>query len=215
MFRYLILGMLRNGSRMHGYAMVKDYRERSGIEVSTGNFYRELQRLVVEGLIRGAANPPGADARRTPYEITELGVTVFDDWFLSSAAAAGAAPEDDISARALFVAESDAGQVAHVLERLRENLWFVGKTLERDRQLALGRAPARAADGPFAALPLLLARRIKHVAADLEFIEEFRDAFERWAGPAVVPQAEPGRNARLRPLRKREVPGPVQGLRRL
>ena len=70
MFRYLILGLLRIRDRMHGYALVKEYRERSGMEVSTGNFYRELQRLVVDGLIRSAANPPEADARRTPYEIT-------------------------------------------------------------------------------------------------------------------------------------------------
>jgi hypothetical protein len=77
------------------------------------------------------------------------------------------------------------------------------------------RAPARAADGPFAALPLLLARRIKHVAADLEFIEEFRAAFERWAGPAVVPHVEPARNGRLRSVRKRDAQTAVQGFRRL
>ena len=96
MFRYLILGLLRNGARLHGYALVKEYRERSGIEVSTGNFYRELQRLIVDGLIRSASNPPDADARRTPYEITELGISVFDDWFTAPDAAGGIIPEEDI-----------------------------------------------------------------------------------------------------------------------
>jgi DNA-binding PadR family transcriptional regulator len=66
MFRFLILGLLRNGARLHGYALVKEYRERSGSEVSTGNFYRELQRLVFDGLIRSASNPPEADAQRPP-----------------------------------------------------------------------------------------------------------------------------------------------------
>jgi DNA-binding PadR family transcriptional regulator len=202
MFRYLILGLLRSGARMHGYAMVKEYRERSGIEVSTGNFYRELQRLVLDGLIRAAANPPGADARRTPYEITDVGASVFDEWFLAQHAAAGAAPEDDISARALFIADADSALVARVLDRLRENLWFTGKTLERDRQQAIARAAEDASSHRVAALPLLLARRLKHIAADLEFVEELREAVERAAAPPV---AELSR-ARLRPARKRETP---------
>src|SRR5262247_1127924 len=137
MFRFLILGMLRNGAQLHGYALVKCYRERSGAEVSTGNFYRELQRLVLDGLIRSADNPPQADARRTPYEITQVGIEVFDEWFTARDAAGGAASEDDISARALFMADSDPAVVAGLLEHMEENLWFAGKSLERARQLLL------------------------------------------------------------------------------
>src|SRR4029453_11013552 len=112
MFRFLILGLLRNGAHLHGYALVKLYRERSGAEVSTGNFYRELQRLVLDGLIRSADNPPQADARRTPYEITAVGIDVFDEWFTARDAAGGASSEDDISARALFMADTDPPRAA-------------------------------------------------------------------------------------------------------
>ena len=104
MFRFLILGLLRGGARLHGYGLVKAYRERSGVDVSTGNFYRELQRLVLDGLIRSASNPPGADARRTPYEITDVGISLFDEWFTTRDAGAASLSEDDLSARALFVA---------------------------------------------------------------------------------------------------------------
>jgi DNA-binding PadR family transcriptional regulator len=192
MFRFLILGLLRNGAQMHGYGLVKEYRERSGAEVSTGNFYRELQRLVVDGLIRSAANPPEADTRRTPYEITELGISMFDDWFAAQEAAAGAGAEDDISARALFVADLDPAVSGTLLDHLEENLWFSGKTLERARQLAMHR-PAR--PGRFDVLTLLLARRLKRAAADLEFLEEFRSAYAEWlhatrpAAPAALPVA--------------------------
>ena len=79
MFRYLILGLLRGGTTHHGYGLVKEYRERSGADVSTGNFYRELQRMVLDGLIRATANPPGSDSRRTPYEITAVGATLAAD----------------------------------------------------------------------------------------------------------------------------------------
>ena len=84
MFRYLVLGLLRNGDACHGYAVIKDYRKRTGQEASSGNFYRELQRLVGEGLVRTATNPPGADPRRAPYQITEAGSAVFDTWLFGS-----------------------------------------------------------------------------------------------------------------------------------
>jgi DNA-binding PadR family transcriptional regulator len=177
MFRFLVLGLLRGGAHLHGYALVKEYRERSGAEVSTGNFYRELQRLVFEGLIRAADNPPDADARRTPYAITELGIEAFDEWFTSRDAADGAFSEDDLSARSLFVADADPAMVTVVLDRLEENLWYCGKTIERARQLALARA---AAPTRFDVLSLLLARRLKRVAADLEFLEEVRAAYIHW-----------------------------------
>lgn len=187
MFRFLILGLLRNGARLHGYALVKTYRERSGAEVSTGNFYRELQRLVLDGLIRSADNPPQADARRTPYEITAVGIDVFDEWFTARDAAGSVGSEDDISARALFMAESDPAVVAAVLEHMEENLWFAGKSLERARQLLLNR-PSE--PGRFDVQPFLLARRLKRVAADLEFLEEFQCVYADWLA-ATHRQAPP------------------------
>ena len=72
-FRYLVLGLLRHGEPRHGYALMKEYQEHTGLRLSTGNFYRELQRLSVEGLVRTASNPEGADPRRAPYRITEAG----------------------------------------------------------------------------------------------------------------------------------------------
>jgi DNA-binding PadR family transcriptional regulator len=208
MFRFLILGLLRNGTRLHGYALVKEYRERSGSEVSTGNFYRELQRLVVDGLIRSASNPPEADARRTPYEITEVGASLFDEWFTARDAAGGAFSEDDISARALFMADSDPAVVAALLEHMEENLWFAGKTLERSRQLLLNR-PSE--PGRFDVLPLLLARRLKRVAADLEFLEEFEATYAQWLAATQQPAPPALAAVRARAARRRELSTPPPG----
>lgn len=178
MFRYLILGMLRGGGQRHGYALVKEYRERSGTDVSTGNFYRELQRLVLEGLIRGTENPPGADARRTPYEITPLGREVFDEWLLAQDAGAVGASEDELSARVLFADQVEPATMLRVLDRLQENVWFSGKSLERGRMQALGGSELPPDSPAFRVLPLLQARRLKHVAADIEFLAELRAAYE-------------------------------------
>jgi hypothetical protein len=82
---------------------------------------------------------------------------LFDEWFTARDAAGGACSEDDISARALFMADTDPSVVAALLEHMEENLWFAGKTLERTRQLLLNRASE---PGRFDVLPLLLARRL-------------------------------------------------------
>jgi DNA-binding PadR family transcriptional regulator len=189
MFRYLILGMLRRGTRQHGYALVKAYRERSGVDVSTGNFYRELQRLVLDGLIRSADNPPEADARRTPYEITPLGISVFDEWLTAHDAAAGGWTEDEISARLLFADEADPATMLKVLDRLQENVWFYGKSLERARRQAIASGETPEAPASFRVLPLLLGRRLKHVAADIEFLAELRAAYQAYLDAAAVPLA--------------------------
>ncbi|MBX3026334.1 PadR family transcriptional regulator [bacterium] len=208
MFRYLILGMLRAGSRQHGYALVKAYRERSGVDVSTGNFYRELQRLVLDGLIRSADNPPDADARRTPYEITPLGITVFDEWLTAHDAAAGGWAEDEISARLLFADEADPPIMLKVLDRLQENVWFYGKSLERARRQAIAEADAADAPAAFRVLPLLLGRRLKHVAADIEFLGELRTRYQAFLDDAAAPMvaesaSEPARALRAAARRRR------------
>jgi len=212
MFRYLILGLLRGGTTHHGYGLVKEYRERSGADVSTGNFYRELQRMVLDGLIRATANPPGSDSRRTPYEITAVGADAFDEWLTAPQAGAAAMSEDEVSARALFAQDVEPTVVLQVLERLQENLWFAGKAMERARHQALTRTAAAEGAARFSCLPLLLSRRMKHVAIDLEFLDELRVAYERWlvaqTPVAVAPPARP------RATRRRDLNGTPRRPRR-
>lgn len=171
MFRYLILGLLRTGPPLHGYALVKAYRDRSGVEVRTGNFYRELRRLLHEGLIACAAQARGMDERRMPYVITEAGRAAFEAWLTAPHAGQGEPADDDISARALFLGDSPPGEVAGILEHLRVNLWMWGKRLERERLAAMRQGAEAGPGSPAALLPLLLARRIKQVAADIELVE--------------------------------------------
>jgi DNA-binding PadR family transcriptional regulator len=173
MFRYLILGLLRCAGPMHGYALVRAYGERSGIEMRTGSFYRELRRLLVDGLICSAANPNGRDPRRVPYAITTEGCLAFDAWLTASEAGGGEPSDDELSARALFVGECEPAQAVAALEHLRANIWMASKRSERERMAAL-RAAAQSPSLSHTLLPLLLARRAKHLAADLDLIEGIR-----------------------------------------
>jgi DNA-binding PadR family transcriptional regulator len=138
-FRYLVLGLLRDGKPRHGYALMKEYADRSGLRLSTGSFYRELQRLSTEGLVRGSTNPEGADPRRVPYTITDVGVQAFDAWLAGPDRPPVGNYEDDLSCRAIFVSEATPAIVRAILERWQEALWINGKLIDRAREAAVTR----------------------------------------------------------------------------
>ena len=171
-FRYLVLGLLRDGEPRHGYALMKEYQDYTGVRLSTGNFYRELQRLAREGLVSTADNPEGADPRRAPYRITETGTAAFQGWLTGPDGLVLDDYQDELAFRALFISEADPAVTNRVLDRWEQALWISGKILEREREAAL----AHSASGRHASrtLALLIGRRLKHLAADVEFLEEFR-----------------------------------------
>lgn len=215
MFRYLILGLLRNGAVLHGYALMKEYWNRSGIQVSSGNFYRELQRLAADGFVCSVTNPVDADARRAPYEITETGAAAFDAWLVQRTGAGVPYCDDEISARAIFVPQADPSIVNRILERWQEELWSRGKGLERAREAALARSKD-GKEGGLSPLALLLARRLKYVASDLEFIDQLRMAYQRSAA-ASSQVAEPraaSSATRVRAVKKKAQETPPRRNRR-
>jgi DNA-binding PadR family transcriptional regulator len=179
MFRFLILGLFRKGRVHHGYALMKAYRELCGVQISTGSFYRELQRLVSEGWITPTDDPGGADPRRACYTITAAGAIAFDVWLAERVDVGDAYVEDDFSARALFIGNAGPGVVGSMLDRWREELWFHGKLLERARERIAGSTRRREDLLP---IDVFVARRLKHIAADLQFVDEFSAAYENWSG---------------------------------
>ena len=86
------------------------------------------------------------------------------------------------------------------IERWREELDIHGKKLERAREEATTPGPANGGPG-IALLPFFLARRLKHVAADRELVEEIRVAHERWAEASHVEPASAPRPPRPRARR--------------
>jgi len=193
MMRHMLLGLLQHHGARHGYALMKEIRARTGVQVSIGNVYRELARLVREGLVRSTPNPPEMDARRAPYEITAAGTAAFDAWLAATPTRTQAPVHDEFSARALFLGQAAPAVGRKLIERWREDLGLQGKTLERARDVAA--APDRSRDAsPFALLPFFLRRRIRQVAVDLEFVDELESVHERWA--AAHTQAAEGRPRR-------------------
>src|SRR5579875_1888370 len=141
MFSHVILGLLRDGRQRHGYELINDYRLRSGTLPSPGNLYRELGRLAAAKLIATGVNPPDADPRRIPYQITDR------------------VPED---AR------------ERLLDRRQEDLWMRSKELARALEDASVRAREDGAASGYNPLPVVLERQSKLLAAELEFLKEFR-----------------------------------------
>ena len=63
------------GRDLHGYGIVREMETRGGERAvpSTGALYLALQRMTTDGLIEDTEGPPGADARRRYYRITDRG----------------------------------------------------------------------------------------------------------------------------------------------
>jgi len=171
MLRYVLLALMSDGQPVHGYALMKAYEERSGIRLSIGNIYRELQGLVAAGLIAPAQNQPGADARRSPYAITEAGRTALNRWL--SVPAEGFVREsiDPLSYRLALLGDLDAQRVAGFLEDLHAELCSQARELERQQRMACtSRSDVRSMRS------MLLARRARRLAADIELVEDMRRA---------------------------------------
>jgi DNA-binding PadR family transcriptional regulator len=64
----LVLTSLTGGPK-HGYALIQDIEDMSGIALGPGTLYGVLGRLEEEGLVAALE----ADDRRRPYRLTSLG----------------------------------------------------------------------------------------------------------------------------------------------
>jgi DNA-binding PadR family transcriptional regulator len=67
----MVLTSLTGGPK-HGYALIQDIDEMTGISLGPGTLYGVLARLEEEGLIEALP----ADDRRRPYRITAQGAAV-------------------------------------------------------------------------------------------------------------------------------------------
>ena len=74
----LILTSLADGPK-HGYAMMTDIAEFSGVQMEPGTLYGALSRLERRGWVR----PLAVDERRRPYEITAAGQAVLSQQLAS------------------------------------------------------------------------------------------------------------------------------------
>jgi len=199
MLSHLILGFLRDGQARHGYELITEYKARSGNQVSAGNFYRELARLAAERLVQTGVNPPDADARRIPYQITEKGRQLFDEWLICPSRDDG-----DLTTWLLFIDRVPGETRDRLLDRWQDDLWMRSKTLSRAREDALMAQASRADAARYNPLAALISRRIRQVTADLEFLKEFRTEVSGWLAAQRAASTgngvrEPGRSAKGSP----------------
>lgn len=175
MLWHVILGLLRDGRLHHGYELMTGYRVRSGTPASPGNFYRELSRLGTHGYVETGINPPDADARRIPYHITERGRGAFDRWLQAPPLS-----ESELSGWLLFSGRLSAVERDTILDSWEEQLWLRSQELSRQQREAVEDAKTTGSTPEYRSLRVLLSRQLKHVAADLAFLEELRADLKVW-----------------------------------
>ncbi|MFN8543118.1 MAG: PadR family transcriptional regulator [Candidatus Binatia bacterium] len=190
MLWHVILGLLRDDTPRHGYELAREYRVRSGVDVASGNFYRELARLVERGFIKATENPPDVDERRIPYLITVRGRQVFDRWLTSPAK-----QDADLTAWLLFVDRLPGDVREKLLERRIDDLWIRGKALSRDLDEATEMAEMDEDSAYYNLRPALISRRIKLNTVELEFVKQFREDFNVWRAQREIRRMQRERQA--------------------
>jgi DNA-binding PadR family transcriptional regulator len=185
MLWHVILGLLRDGRLHHGYELMTAYRVRSGTPASPGNFYRELARLETHGYVETGVNPPDADARRIPYHVTERGRGAFDRWLQ-----APPLTEGELSGWILFAGRLPDRDRDRVLDSWEEQLWLRSQELSRQQREVLEQGKTARPAGEYQSLRVLLSRQLKHVAADLAFLEELRGDIKTWVAEEVDQPSE-------------------------
>jgi DNA-binding PadR family transcriptional regulator len=195
MLRYVILVLLADGDARHGYALMKDYRARSGIRLNMGNVYRELQRLKEAGLIADADSGPNADPRRVSYAITAKGRQTVAAWLAQPAHRIARPAPDALFYRLVVLDDMTDGESAAFLDDLHETLLVQLKQVETERRLAR-------TQGGRASRDILLERQALHLAADVQLVGEARarlggaiQAAAHAADDAMDVDRHPGRSA--------------------
>jgi len=182
MLRHVLLALLADGRPAHGYALMKRYGARSGVRLSIGNVYRELQRLVSDGWIVTVANPEGADPRRAPYTITARGREALLTWLCESPHFLARPAPDELCHRLALIGDIDVDLAVKFLAEVHAELWERAKALERDRALASREGKH---DGVFPTRQMLLGRNARHLAADIELVDEIRTRLMAFRTPAT------------------------------
>lgn len=173
MIRYLILGLLNADIAHHGYAFMKEYRDGCGVEISIGNVYREIRDLLGRGWIRASTNAPGADPRRMPYEITAAGRAALNAWLTDAAAAIVVGRQDELSLRVFLVTRTGRSVPPAVLDRWQEALALRLQILRQRGETIVARR-MKSGDRNIGTLSLLVAWRLRHACADIDFVTELR-----------------------------------------
>ena len=170
---YLILGLLRDGTASHGYRLLAQHKALSGITTNTGNIYRELGVLQRAEFV--VPTEPDGEQKTIPYYITVAGERDFDRWLLDPATLEN---HSQMSTWILFAASVPREDRVEILESLRERIWLQSKGVERARSDALRTIKNNGKAHEYHPAPFLLLRELKHLTADLDFLEEFRAALE-------------------------------------
>jgi len=178
MLRSVLLALLADGKPAHGYALMKAYQERSGFRLSIGNVYRELQRLLADGLIVTAENPVGADPRRAPYTINDAGRETLAAFVSEPARELAQSYPDPLSYHLAILGDVDPSQAEAFLNDLHDELWIEAKFIERERSSTS--LKEKEGSRVLQMRTMLLGRQARRLAGDIELVEEMRTRLATW-----------------------------------
>jgi DNA-binding PadR family transcriptional regulator len=170
----VLLGLLRDGSALHGYELGVRYRKLTGTEIAPGSIYRDVAALARSGYIERHDGENGGDERRILYVITERGRRLFDRWLRS-------AHDDDYLVRLPFLPSLTPPERVRFVEAWRTTIAV------KNLQAAARCEPGPSPDDGFSPGGVLAEHRLRLLRAESELVDDVGRAF---AAPGTV--AAPG-----------------------
>jgi len=89
--------------------------------------------------------------------------------------------DGDLAGWLLFVGRVPPADRERLLDRWQEELWVRSQELARQHRAAVDAAATAEASDDYEPLRVLLSRQLKHLAADLAFLEDLRSDLKGWA----------------------------------
>jgi hypothetical protein len=106
-----------------------------------------------------------------PYRITAVGRDALAHWLAAPARALVRTQPDALSYRLSLLGDLDPTAASAFLKDLHDELWVQTKTVERERAVV---SQENVVEGSLPMRSLLLGRRTRHLAADIELVDEIR-----------------------------------------
>jgi DNA-binding PadR family transcriptional regulator len=179
--QHAVLALLESGPS-HGYELKSAFDTSVGPQwgaLNIGHLYQVLERLSRDGLVVSERQPQQIKPDRVVYEITAAGRAELNEWLAEPSPRTGGYRDDFFLKLVAAAQRGDPATTRSVISAQRAHLLRELHNLEG----------LRAAHDSEIVVTLLLSAAIRHVAADLEFLDDAEHVLSGAAATALIAPA--------------------------
>lgn len=187
--QHVVLSLLSAGPS-YGYELKSAFEQAVGPQwgpLNIGHLYQILDRLSREGMVTSTRVPQGNRPDRVVYEITDAGAAELAAWMAEPSPRTSGFRDDFFLKMVAAARTNDESVIEQVVARQRAFLLRELRNLQELRRGAGADESARPEVGkPDVVVDLLLSAAIRHVEADLAFLDDVLETLVGGGGRATV-----------------------------